>query len=413
LGHRQYPAERGGDDRRLTLMPIHPNNIHLINTIEALPALDGRFTNIRVVNCNLQTGVQRGCFSVVFRAEDLVEGTPVALKFYDLSANSLANGYRQAAFARESAILQLLLNADRCLQLVKALTPYVLDVIVPGQPSVQLPCAYFAVEWLDTQIDHFFLSQQAIDAVDKLLLFNNVVLAVEALHRREIFHRDLKADNLRATQRALKQLVVAIDLGTAARLDSAYTAQSYGGPVGAPAYAAPESIAGLTANRLVAAYTDIYAVGALLYELFNPDLFYVALRAVNPQFDLRLSAMTVAVTDKTDEAKQLVQWRAALTAFGRGISPVKIDGPGSTMPPAIAQLMNEALSLLTDVDYLRRRHGLELARRKTQIALRVLRNEREYQRRLELARRIRQEARDRARARDLRLAQRKRALPSC
>ena len=63
---------------------LHPNNKILIDTLESTPILDGRFRNIRVVNCDVATGTKRGCFSLVFRAEDVIEGKDVALKFYDM-----------------------------------------------------------------------------------------------------------------------------------------------------------------------------------------------------------------------------------------------------------------------------------------------------------------------------------------
>src|ERR1700685_1037236 len=105
-------------------MPIHPNNLLLIKTLEALPLLDGRFANLKVVNCNVATGEKRGCFSIVFRADDTIEGKPVALKFFDLNPSAISDVYRRTAFERESKILQTLQTRERCLQLVKAESNY-------------------------------------------------------------------------------------------------------------------------------------------------------------------------------------------------------------------------------------------------------------------------------------------------
>ena len=66
------------------------------------------------------------------------------------------------------------MTADRCLQLVSGLQTYPLRVDVPSYGVIDLPCQYFAVEWLDTQVDEFFLEQQDIAAVDKLRLFNEI-----------------------------------------------------------------------------------------------------------------------------------------------------------------------------------------------------------------------------------------------
>lgn len=392
---------------------LDPNNRLLIERLEATPLLDGRFRNIRVVNCNLATGTKRGCFSVVFRADDVIEGKVVALKFYDVSPASLNDEYRLSAFRRESAILEALLTADRCLQLVAGLKSYPLAVDVPNYGVIELPCQYFAVEWLDTQVDEYFLAQQDVSAIEKLRLFNEIILAVEALHRREIFHRDLKADNLRATTDATRRMVVAIDLGTAARLDSAFSRVAYGGPVGAQGYAPPEAICGLAGNRRIAPLSDVYALGCLLFELFNPDHFYYATRSANAQLELRLAAMRLYVTEHRDDDLQLGQWQKALQAFGQGIAPVRLDGPASTLPMGIASLLNEVLSRLTDFNYSRRVGCLPWARRVVWTAIRVLENENEYQRRLAEVKRRRQWREERAARRRLRALPQPGGTPQC
>jgi serine/threonine protein kinase len=384
-------------------MPLHQNSQLLVDTLRALPLLDGRFTDIRLVNYNAASGEKRGCFSLVFSAIDTTSGRRVALKFYDLDPNWVRDKYRRESFVRESEILQSLLNRDRCLQLVQAVSPYDLPVNAGGV-QVVLACQYFAVEWIDGEIDRYFSEQHAQDPVDKLHLFNEIVLAVEALHRSEIFHRDLKADNLRAIQDVLKRVVVAIDLGTAARFDSGYLRSSYTQPVGAPAYAAAEAMSGLAANRQLAPYTDVYALGCLLFELFNADYFFYAQRRINQNLDARLTAMAQSLTDRSSEEKEIQQWRVAISKFGAGVTPVTINGPGSSVPPGIAPILNEALAQMTHIDYLRRPKNLEFIRRKIWIAIRLLQHQREYQARLERARDLRRKRVERARELDLRHA---------
>ena len=190
-------------------MSLHPTSQLLVTTLESLPLLDGRYANMRLVNWSAVSG-KRGFFSLVFRADDVVEGRVVALKFFDPA--QAMDRYRLSAFFRECEILQSLMNAERCLQLEKSITDY--DLVVPGSGGITIACQYFAVQWLEADIDDYFFGKNA-DPLDKLKLFNEIVLAVEALHRHEVFHRDIKIDNLRARREALKRMVVAIDLGTA------------------------------------------------------------------------------------------------------------------------------------------------------------------------------------------------------
>lgn len=376
-------------------MPLHQNNVLLITQLEAAPLVANRYANLRAVNCAVGGAAKRGCFSIVFKAHDVLEDRPVALKFFDLDPGVQADVYRRTAFVRESQLLQALLNRERCLQLVDSLNTYQLNV-----GGFAVPCSYFAVEWLDNDIDHYFLARQPLPPVAKLRLFNDVVLAVEALHRCEIFHRDLKADNLRSADKELRRVVVAIDLGTAARVDSGALATGYGHPVGAPAYAAPEAFCGAAGNRRIAQFTDYYALGCLLYELFNPDYFYVAVNVANPSLQARLIAVIQNVPERVNEAIQLAQLNTALDHFGLGVAPVRIDGPGSLCDAATAPILNEVLRKLTHFDYRQRAPSLAWVRTRLWSAIRVLENERLYQARLAASRARRKRRIERLRERD-------------
>jgi serine/threonine protein kinase len=387
--------------------PLDPNNDLLRVTLESLPLLDGRFANIRLVNWDPVRQIKQGCFSLVFRADDVVDDRPVALKFYDISTATMLDQYRRASFTRENAILLSLLNESRCLQLSKGLSAYQLPVPMPGGSVVTIPCEYFAVEWLADEVGSFFLDPQhaAHTVIDKLKLYNEVVLAVEALHRAEVFHRDIKADNLRACQRALKRVVVAIDLGTAARFDSGCLASGYPIPAGSPAYSAPEAICGLAGNRLLAPRTDDYALGCLLYELFNQDYFFRRLLALNAQINARWFGMKSMVSAHANEAQQVKQWRAALDRYAPGITPATIDAPGSAVPPGVVPELNEILGGLTNVDYARR-PDLRLVREKVWRTIRLLESQNAYNRRLAYVREMRRRRQEKARQLDIRFNRR-------
>lgn len=183
-------------------MALHEFSKILITTLQGLQLLDGRFSTIRCVNVHPDKAEKRGCFSLVFSARDTTSGKQVALKFLDPDPRVTANLYRGMAFERESAILNHLLNSQRCLQLVQELKFFDIDLPLANGETAKVLCKYFAVEWLDQEIDDFFLST-GHGSIEKLRVFNNIILAVAALHRREVFHRDLKADNLRMSTEAL------------------------------------------------------------------------------------------------------------------------------------------------------------------------------------------------------------------
>ncbi len=94
--------------------------------------------------------------------------------------------------------------------------------------------------------------------------------ALDAAHRRGIVHRDLKPDNILVTKTGIKLLdfglaKIAPSDAAAAERDSIQTLTMAGTIVGTPQYMAPEQIWGNPAD----ARTDIFAFGAVLYELLT------------------------------------------------------------------------------------------------------------------------------------------------
>ena len=108
-----------------------------------------------------------------------------------------------------------------------------------------------------------------------------LVDAVQAAHARGVIHRDIKPDNLLLTadpreqpERALELKVV--DFGIAKIQGPQTQGMTVSGTMlGTPAYMAPEQIAGSPAPS---AATDVFALGAVLYELLSGERVYPSTR---------------------------------------------------------------------------------------------------------------------------------------
>lgn len=358
-------------------MALSSNSIHLVHTLESLPVLDGRYTNLTCVNVNLATGDTRGVLSLVFQAFDQVDQRTVALKFYDIAPTKVFDQYRVDSFRREHSILQTLLGVRRCLQVASAFSIFRLLVPQPGGVPLEIPCPYFAVEWIEEDIDIYFENQDTCDAVEKLILFKDIVLSVEALHRNNVHHRDLKKDNLRASIEPDNRIVVAIDLGTAARLESPPLRPDYdAGSVGAPAYTSPEGICGLAGVREIARFTDIYALGCLLFELFNRDLFIRELLVRNPNYQAVVTVLGLAIAGGTNSSEKLNRWHSALKKHGLGVTPASILATHNSAPNAVAPMLDQLVMQMTKIDYRDRPRTLEYVRRRIESAITCLRNDR-------------------------------------
>lgn len=86
--------------------------------------------------------------------------------------------------------------------------------------------------------------------------------AVQVAHDQGVVHRDLKPDNILITNDGTLKIT---DFGLAKRLDGPEGQTKTGVIVGTPGFMAPEQAAGR--NREVGRAVDIYALGAILYDL--------------------------------------------------------------------------------------------------------------------------------------------------
>ena len=179
----------------------------------------------------------------VFRADDLILGQPVALKFLPESAKSNVNLLTR--FYDEVRIARQISHKNVC---------RVYDIgEVDGQP-------YLSMEYIDGEDLGSLLRRIGRLPSDKATEFARKLCAgVASAHAQGVLHRDLKPANIMIDSRGELRVT---DFGLAA-----IAQQLQGDEIrnGTPAYMAPEQLTG----REVSVQSDLYAVGLILYEMFT------------------------------------------------------------------------------------------------------------------------------------------------
>jgi WD40 repeat protein/predicted Ser/Thr protein kinase len=215
-------------------------------TKEYAPTADAPFTPT-LGGYRLIGEVGSGGMGVVYRAEQLSLGRTVAVKF--LLAGRAARDRQIDRFLNEGRLLARLdhPNVVRVVEIGTAdHSPYIVMEYVDGRTLAQnsggqpQPLAE-AVRWVEL-----------------------LARAVAYCHEQGVLHRDLKPANVLLTADGVPKLT---DFGLAKALDPDGPGQltRTGDVMGTPSYMAPEQAAGRPADRT----TDVYGLGAILYELLT------------------------------------------------------------------------------------------------------------------------------------------------
>ena len=230
----------------------------------------------------------RGGMATVYLARDLRHDRPVALK---LLHPELAASLGDDRFQREIKLAARLQH------------PHILTVYDSGESDGRL---WFTMPYVEGESLRARLSRERqLPLEDALRITREAAQALQYAHDHDVVHRDIKPENLLLTRDG--NTLVA-DFGIARAL-SAGAAESRltetGLAVGTPAYMSPEQAAG---DRGVDARTDVYSLGAVLYEMLAGEPPYtgattqaiLAKRFTEPAPSLR--AVRSSVPENVDQA---------------------------------------------------------------------------------------------------------------
>ncbi len=125
---------------------------------------------------------------------------------------------------------------------------------------------YFVLEYIEGQTIDAFCDANGLNVEQRLRLFQKVCSAVHYAHQNLIVHRDLKPHNILVTLEGEPKL---LDFGIAKLINTQLMQVTMAtGPqmrLMTPEYASPEQVRGAP----VSTASDVYSLGALLYELLT------------------------------------------------------------------------------------------------------------------------------------------------
>jgi WD40 repeat protein/tetratricopeptide (TPR) repeat protein len=187
-----------------------------------------------------------GGMGVVYKARQISLGRVVALKMI-LHANHASPADRQRFQSEAEAVARLQ-------------HPHVVQLYEIGEYA---GVPYFSLEYCAGGSLADRLDGTPWEADKAAELIEALARAVHAAHQQKIVHRDLKPGNILLTADGHPKIT---DFGLAKKLDEAGHTQT-GHVLGTPSYMAPEQAGGKGAA--VGPAADVYALGAILYELLT------------------------------------------------------------------------------------------------------------------------------------------------
>jgi tetratricopeptide (TPR) repeat protein/predicted Ser/Thr protein kinase len=141
--------------------------------------------------------------------------------------------------------------------------PNIARLIDAGTTTDGLP--YFAMEYIQGVPITEFCAERTLSDARRIELMLQVCGAVQFAHQNLVVHRDLKPRNILVTAEGVPKL---LDFGIAKLLSDdsdALQVTVQGGQRLTPGYASPEQVRG----EAVTTPSDVYSLGALLYELLS------------------------------------------------------------------------------------------------------------------------------------------------
>ncbi|MBA3463249.1 MAG: protein kinase, partial [Deltaproteobacteria bacterium] len=242
--------------------------------------------------------------------------------------------------------------------------PNIVDVTDSG--TTPDGSVYFVMEYLEgVELGSVIEREGAIDIARALRISSQICRALAAAHAQGIVHRDLKPENVfLITRDGAADVVKVLDFGIAKTTEAEAARErrltSPGMAMGTPEYMAPEQAAGRPAD----ARCDVYALGAIMYEMvsgqapYSGDNFMEILTkkatldppapiTLREDLPLPISDLVMAAMarnpDSRPQTMETLEYELNKCLSGRGIAVANILG--MTTDPTVVATLNPGLSM--------------------------------------------------------------------
>jgi serine/threonine-protein kinase len=260
-------AERRGTDDNLTAQLIHVDRVTPLKKEKPLSIITAAGEEKPITDQNelspgetvdgrylIETKISRSGMATIYKATDVVEKHAVALKIPHMQYESDVGFFSR--FEREAAIGRIL-NHPNILKFYdppeNKSRPYIVMELLEGKTLAQLM----------NEVKPF-----PID--DALQIAGKIAGALAHMHEKGVVHRDLKPQNVMICKDGSLRIM---DFGIARASDMRrLTFVGFTPAMGTPDYMAPEQVKGKRGD----ARTDIYSLGAMLYEMATGALPFEA-----------------------------------------------------------------------------------------------------------------------------------------
>jgi serine/threonine protein kinase len=214
-----------------------------------MPELLSRLQGALSDRYRIEREIGAGGMATVYLAQDLRHDRKVALKLMRPELSAVIGAERFLAEIKLTANLQ---------------HPHILPLFDSGEAD---GCLFYVMPFIEGESLRDRLSREKqLPVADAVRIATEVASALDYAHRHQVIHRDIKPENILLHDG--RALVADFGIALAASKASGSRMTETGMSLGTPHYMSPEQAMG---EREITARSDVYALGAMLYEMLTGD----------------------------------------------------------------------------------------------------------------------------------------------